>query len=472
MRAVLIMTSLWIGLALAGPCDQREPQMVGEKTEVTRFGEHCLGFDLGEARERPYRVTALSVPYGVGQVLMPVDDTGNPVNTFDQPVTLKAGEVTPARVEYQAQEVAYLRVDFEVRVQEGALYREQSGSSQEIAVIKPGLNVTFPWGVAWAVTFGLIGVFAWPNGSASATHHEVVPLNAAPITYSVGGGGGCLAFSGAHDSITVYPNQLQPGRLYVLKVGLRCGGLFQGNVGFVGQEAGDLVGLRWQHDGVWQNSRYGAGSNENQYNYPFSLLYPYGTPVYWEAPAPGYAARAVMVDRNTIKTNTVPVRVSVSVPYRSINLAEETRGSGEDRVEIRNGIRAIPVPDHPSLGRVAILEAYALYQTVPRLTLIQLLPDSQPVEGTASFTIGDFSYPVLNVSWRSESISQGGTTYTRQVPEYALGSAAQTHEIVVRTRSVVECSPSRDSDSGNISYYDCRPYGLLIYSNGYWSWQR
>jgi hypothetical protein len=464
MRAVLIMTSLWIGLALAGACDQQEPQMVGPKTEVTAFGEHCLGFDLGEASEKPYRVTALAVPYGVGQVLMPVDDNRDPVNTFDQRVTLEAGNVTSAQVEYRAQEVAYLRVDFEVGVQEGTLTREQSGSFQELAVIKPGQNLTFPWGVAWAVTFGLIGLFAWPNGSASATHHEVVPLNAAPITYSVGGGGGCLAFSGAHDSITVYPNQLQPGRLYVLKVGLRCGGLFEGIQGFVGQEASDLVGLRWQHDGVWQNSRYGAGPNRG---YPFWALYPYASEIYWEVPAPGYAARAVMVDRNTIKTNVVPVRVSVSVPYRSINLAEETRGSGEDRVEIRNGIRAIPVPDHPSLGRVAILEAYALYQTVPRLTLIQLLPDSQPVEGTASFTIGDFSYPVLGVSWRSESISQGGTTYTRQVPEYALGSAAQTHEIVVRTRSVAECSLYWEGERPErVPVYYCPPYGTLI--NGVW----
>jgi len=74
---------------------------------------------------------------------------------------------------------------------------------------------------------------------------------------------------------------------------------------------------------------------------------------------------------------------------------------------------------------------------------------------------------VLHVAWRSESISQGGATYTRQVPEYALGPAAPTHEIVVRTRSVAACSPSRDSDSGNISYYDCRPYGRV----NFWAWQ-
>ena len=87
---------------------------------------------------------------------------------------------------------------------------------------------------------------------------------------------------------------------------------------------------------------------------------------------------------------------------------EQTRGSGEDRVELRNGIRAIPVPDHPSLGRVAILEEYNNTDSPQRVTLVQTLSDSQPVEGTASFTVGDFSYPVRAVSWRSESRSEGG----------------------------------------------------------------
>jgi len=465
MRAVVILTSLWIGLAVAGACDQQDPQMVGQKTEVTRFGEHCLGFDLGGAIEKPYRVTALSVPYGVGQTLMPVDNnSGKTVNTFDQPVTLRAGHVERAQVDYQAHQVAYLRVDFEVGVQEGTLTRSQGDSSSDIAAIRPGLNLTFPWGVAWTLTFGLIGLFAWPNGSASATHHEVVPLNAAPITYSVGGGGGCLAVKGAWDSITVYPNQLQPGRLYVLKVGLKCGGLFEGIVGFVGQEARDLVGLRWEHNGVWQNSRYRAGE-PNVKNYPFSRLDPYYKPIYWEVPAPGYAARALMVDRDIFNTKTVPLRADVQVPYRAINFVEQIRGSGENQVEIRDGTVAIPAPDHPSLGRVAIVEEYNNSDSPQRLTLAQLLPDSQPVEGTASFTIGDFSYPVLGVSWRSESISQNGTTYTRQVPEYTLGPVP-THEIVVRTRSVAQCRFYRSED--NVPFYDCSPYGKLNRSNNTW----
>jgi hypothetical protein len=236
----------------------------------------------------------------------------------------------------------------------------------------------------------------------------MVPLNAAPITYSVGGGGGCLALQGTWDSITVYPSGLQPGRLYVLKVGLKCGGLFEGIQGFVGQEAVDRVGLRWQHDGVWQNSRYREGPIWN--NYPFSVLYPQGSVIYWEVPAPGYAARAFMVDRGIIKTNAVPARVNVEVPYQSVNLVEQTRGSGQDRVEIRNGIEAVPVPDHPSLGRVAILNEYNNTDSPQRVTLIQPLPDSQPVAGTASFTVGDFSYPVRGVSWRSESRSEGGAT--------------------------------------------------------------
>jgi len=281
----------------------------------------------------------------------------------------------------------------------------------------------------------------------------------------VGGGGGCLAFSGAHDSITVYPSRLQPGRLYVIKVGLKCGGLFRGNVGFVGQEAGDLVGLRWEHDGVWQNPRYGAGPNWN--NYPFSRLRPHNTPIEWEVPAPGYAARAVLVDRNIIPTNAVPAWASVGVPYQSINLAYRTRGSGEDQEEFFDGMRAIPVPDHPSLGRVAIVQEYSDTAAPQRVTLVQLLPDSQPVEGTASFSIGDFSYPVLHVAWRSERRSEGGATYTRQVPEYVLGPAAPTHEIVVRTRSVAACSFSwQGREPHRVRVYDCPPYGRVV--NGSW----
>ena len=281
----------------------------------------------------------------------------------------------------------------------------------------------------------------------------------------MGGGGGCLAFRGAWDSITVYPGGLQPGRLYVIKVGLKCGGLFQGNLSFVGQEASDLlVGLRWEHDGAWQNARYGAGQHRNYY--PFWQLEPYRTPIEWEVPAPGYAARAVMVDRNIIPTNAVPAWASVGVPYQAVNLAYRTRGTGEDQEEFFDGMRAIPVPDHPSLGRVAIVQEYS-DTAPPRVTLVRLLPDSQPVEGVASFTLGDFSYPVLNVSWRSESISQGGTTYTRQVPEYALGSAPRTYEIVVRTRSVAACSLSwQGREPNRVRVYDCPPYGRLI--NGAW----
>ena len=133
-----------------------------------------------------------------------------------------------------------------------------------------------------------------------------------------------------------------------------------------------------------------------------------------------------------------------------------------------HGSEALTLVYRDASGRVALFEEYHLGEDRPqRVTLVQLLPDSQPVEGTASFSIGDFSYPVLHVAWRSESVSQGGATYTRQVPEYALGPAAPTHEIVVRTRSVVACSPSRDSDSGNISYYDCGPYGRV----NFWAWR-
>ena len=118
---------------------------------------------------------------------------------------------------------------------------------------------------------------------------------------------------------------------------------------------------------------------------------------------------------------------------------------------------------------MAIVEEYS-DTAAPRLTLVRLLPDSQPVEGTASFTLGDFGYPVREVAWRSETIAQGGATYTRQVPEYVLGSVP-THEIVVRTRSLTRCSYSKN-DSGDINGYYCQPYGSLIKSYGSgWVWR-
>jgi len=183
-------------------------------------------------------------------------------------------------------------------------------------------------------------------------------------------------------------------------------------------------------------------------------------------PAPGYAARAVMVKREIIQTNAVPLRVRVEVPYQAISLAEQITGSGEDQYEIRDGIKAIPAPDHPSLGRVAIVEEYRGTDSPQRITLARLLPDSQPVEGAASFTIGDFGYPVRGVSWRSERRSEDGVTYTRQVPEYALGPAP-THEIVVRTRSLAACSAYWQGRAPNrVRVYDCPPYGRVV--NGAW----
>lgn len=467
MRAVLILTSLLTGLALAGACDREKPQMVGEKTEVTAFGERCLGFDLGGATEKPYRVTALSVPYGVGQTLMPVDISGTPVNTFDQPVTLEAGQVKPARVEYQAQEVAYLRVNFEVSVERGSLTRSQGSNSREIAAIRPGQNLTAPWVVGWLATFGLIGIFAWPNASATATYDEVVPLNAAPITYSVGGGGGCLAFNGAWDSITVYPSQLQPGRLYTLKVGLRCEGLFQGNLAFVGQEAPDLIGLRWERDGVWQNSRYPAGGKYGDPNYPFGDLLPYNTPIYWEVPTPGYLAHAAMVDTGVFNTKAVPVRADVQVPYRLRSLTSRIfrdPDTGEGTT-LYTGEVAFPLPDHPRLGRVGLIARYTDTEEPSSYTLVQMLAGSSPISGTASFTIGDFSYPVLSVSWQTETTSASGATYTRQVPQYSLGSAP-SHDIVLRSKSIAWCTLIQKGQNG-LDDYDCGSYGRLV--GGVWN---
>lgn len=464
MRAVLILTSLLTGLALAGACDTEKPQMVGEKAEVTAFGERCLGFGLGGATEKPYRVTALSVPYGTGQTLMPVDRLGNPVNTFDQPVTLKAGNVTRARVSYQSQEVAYLRVNFEVSVQEGTLTRTQGGSSRDIAAIRPNMNITASWVVGWLATFGLIGIFTWPGTTATATYDEVVPLNAAPIAYSVGGGGGCLAFRGAWDQITVYPNQLQPGRLYVIQVGLKCGGLFQGNLAFVGQVAPDLVGLRWERDGVWQNSPYSPQIGNP--NYPFSTLLPYNTPIYYEVRTPGYLAHPAMVDTGVFHTNTVPTWADVWVPYKLRNLQSRIfRDPDGGSTILYTGEEAYSLPDHPRLGGVGLIAKYTDTEEPSSYTLVQLLSGSSPLKGTASFRIGDFSFPLSSVSWSTQTISANGTTYTRQVPQYSVGPNP-THDIVVRTRSVGSCTLIQKDQNGRLDDYDCGSYGKLV--GGVW----
>lgn len=463
MRAVLILTSLLTGLALAGACDREKPQMVGEKTEVTAFGERCLGFDLGGATEKPYRVTALSVPYGVGQTLMPVNISGTPVNTLDLPVTLEAGGVTRARVEYQEQAVAYLRVNFEVGVQEGTLTRTQGGSSRDIAAIRPGLNITAPWVVGWLGTFGLIGIFAWPNATATSTYDEVVPLNAPPITYSVGGGGGCLAFNGTWDSITVYPSQLQPGRLYILKVGLRCGGLFQGNQAFVGQVAPDLIGLRWERDGAWQNSPFPPGGlGVDHPRYPFSRLLPDNTYLYWEVPTPGYYAHAVAIDTGVFNTKSAPVQPGVSVPYQlqSITSRIVRDPDSEDSTQLFTGFAVYSLPDHPILGPVALQETYTDSETPTKITLLRLLPGSDPVEGTKNFTLSDFSLGVNSVTYQTQIQSQNGSTVTRSVPVYNLNPPA-THDIVIRTQSVVDCTWE-----GLKTYYCGSVYGR--FRNGAW----
>jgi hypothetical protein len=249
MRAVLILTSLWIGLAVAGACDREKPQMVGEKAEVTAFGESCLGFDLGGATEKPYRVTALSVPYGVGQTLMPVDDNRNPVNTFDQPVTLKAGKVTPAQVAYQAQDVAYLRIDHRVDVKDGVLRR-----NGQAVLTKSGMDYgNLLWGVLWTTTFGLVSLFWWPNTSVTQTYTEAIPLSpsAPAITFEYGGGGGCAALSGFEGRFVIDPGRMRPGKVYHLKTHVYC----FGGSGVRGSALGvvDPVTLRYSPEGYPSN---------------------------------------------------------------------------------------------------------------------------------------------------------------------------------------------------------------------------
>ncbi|MCL6568447.1 MAG: hypothetical protein K6T35_06115, partial [Meiothermus silvanus] len=250
-----------------------------------------------------------------------------------------------------------------------------------------------------------------------------------------------------------------------VRVALGCGGLFQGNRAFVGQEAPDLVGLRWERDGAWQNSPFGAGPNWNSY-YPFSYLFPYGSPIYYEVPTPGYLARAIMVDTGIFNTKTVPVRADVQVPYRLQKLKSRIfrdPDTGENTT-FYTGEVAFSLPDHPQLGRVGMIARYTDTEVPSSYTLVQMLPGSSPISGTASFTIGDFSYPVLSVSWQTQTTSAGGTTYTRQVPQYTLGSAP-SHDIVVRSKSIASCTFIQKGQNG-LDDYDCGSYGKLV--GGVW----
>lgn len=260
---------------------------------------------------------------------------------------------------------------------------------------------------------------------------------------------------GAWDSITVYPNQLQPGRFYEIKVGLKCGGLFQGVKSYVGQVAYDLIGLRWERDGAWQNSPFPAGGlGVLNTGYPFTYLLPYYTYLYWEVPTSGYYAHAVAIDTGVFNTESVPVQPDVSVPYqlRSLISCILDPDSG-DSTELFTGYVVYSLPDHPVLGPVVVQETYSCSKTPTKITLLRLLPGSDPVEGGKNFTLSDFSVPVNSVTYQTQTQTlNDGSTVTRSVPVYNLGPSA-THDIVIRTQSVVDCFPQ-----GPKTYY-CGSYG-------------
>lgn len=458
MRIGLMLMSVWLSLALAGACDQPEnTRMVGQKTEVTAFGEQCLGFDLGGATEKPYNVTALSVPLTPGQTLMPVNETRDPVNTLNQQVRLEAGRVEQVRVRYQEQRVAYLQVDFEVSTERGTLYREDSSGSREIAAFNPTLRVNFLWGLAWVATFGVIGLFAWPNGTAATTYHEVVPLDAAPIVFRVTGGGGCLAVSGANKTITVHPNELRPGGYYRILAGTTCGSLFEGNKAYTAVVAWHSARFRWQHDGQWVDVS-GVPCVRG------SMLTPDGDARFEGACAdpsiPGSLGAAGLIDRGAYETDRLPSpvysRIKGFVPryfYRYVS------GVDEDQTEGYRGNGVASLPDHPTAGPVGILGNGIEY------SLVQPLADSAPLAVLRQYEISHPGWQVQSVSWRQETrTAPDGAPYTVQTPTYTLGSQLSPDiEIVWKTRTLGSCR----YDSSE-STYDCGPYGTYRSNGGTW----
>lgn len=291
MRNATIAIAIAIGLltlapALAGACD-RSPRELKEKTEVRAWGERCLALDLGSAGEKTYAVTALSVPYAQGREIKPEDPTtGGLVNTYGQNVPVRAGEVARVAVTYKNADVAYLRIDHRVDVKDGVLRR-----NGQAVLTKSGIDYNnLLWGTAWALSFGLVSLFWWPNTSVTQTYTEAVLLSpsAPAITFEYGGGGGCAAVSGFEGRFVVDPKRMQPGKIYHVRTRVYCAGGAAGIAGYA-EAVVDPVTLRYNPEG-----------------YPRD---PDGSVNAWlgteESPAPGWTSMAV---------ETTPLRNDASWP--------------------------------------------------------------------------------------------------------------------------------------------------------------
>lgn len=416
-----------------------------------------------------YQVYALSRNPRPGVQMKPLLGLGSQIaNTAPTPVELRTNDRQEVRVRYTSSQVAYLEVEFEVGVQRGTLSR----NGQPVAEVAPGASITFGWGLAWVGTFGLVGVFAWPNNSTTLTYTEAVPLDASPFTLAVGGGGGCLAFSGAHQTLTVNPSQLQAGQLYRLKAGITCGGLFQGNRSYIALVNHDLIGLRVEVDGSPLPPAFPNGYRES--GYAFSATYRNGyavSPIMWENNQTGYFARGFAFDRNLLPLNgQLPPADTWAVEY-NLTDGRTCIENPETGVETCTGEEMWPLPAHPTLGPTAIH-----VDSAGNYTLLQRQGE---LFGSASFT-PRLGVNVLSVSTREER--QPGASITtcdyagencqtvvqpdrvRQVMDFVTDSAPPTHTITVRLNRVTACTPAG-------SGFVCGPYEVQYQDNA-WQWIR
>lgn len=469
MRWILILPILLLPVNAQNLEAQEGVMDLPDKAVVNQFGENqLLEFRPNpDGSPRDYTVYGLTRRAATpGEELRPLNED-TPVATASQLVRLRTDLADTATIEYRQVQVAYLRVRFTVSVQDGELTRTQvtdCGNASicqrttTIARVRPGINLGLGWGLAWVATFGLIGIFAWPNATAEIVHDEVVPLNAASITFTVGGGGGCLAFSGAHDQITVNPSQLQPGRLYEVAAGLRCGGLFQGNVGYVGQQSHHLVGFRVFIDGQLVPDPFaGRGSG---YSFAIgSTTNPTG-PLYWNVPDSGYTRRVGLIDRGVYPTRTVPVQPSVPLVYSYNAMYRETRGPVEEGEDYYQGFRPRHSLDHPVLGQVLIGEYAPTLGNPLYIRLYRVLdgPSTNPAGLIwASVQPNEMSLSVNGLTWNTEpTTAPDGTTVTRQVPVYSLGSGSTYDLPDLRLQTLGDCGTEWEDGA---TYYRCNVSG-------------
>ena len=155
-------------------------------------------------------------------------------------MTLKAGEVTPARVEYQAQEVAYLVIHHTISLKDAWLYRKDaSGRETTIHERANGMNCNLLWGTLWTLTFGTISLFWLPTNGSTLIYAEAVPLNSGVITFTCGGGGGCFAFREVNTPFVVDTARLRAGRAYMFDLETKC------------STRGNASKVRMKHPKLW-----------------------------------------------------------------------------------------------------------------------------------------------------------------------------------------------------------------------------